>query len=85
MTWVGSADTEKYDQVLDSVLVGPVVPGQYRFVFQASTCEMAMCAASLHHLRCKLSSNQPLQVSAHVGDGGCRQMPRMEPSFPSRT
>jgi hypothetical protein len=32
---VGSAEDEKYDQTLDSVLVGPVVPGSYRFVFQA--------------------------------------------------
>jgi len=35
LTYVGSAEDEKYDQVLDSVLVGPVVPGSYRFVFQA--------------------------------------------------
>lgn len=34
ITYVGSAESEKYDQVLDSVLVGPVAPGQYRFVFQ---------------------------------------------------
>ncbi|PSC73183.1 histone chaperone asf1 [Micractinium conductrix] len=35
LTYVGSADSEKYDQVLDTVFVGPVAPGQYRFVFQA--------------------------------------------------
>jgi histone chaperone ASF1 len=34
LTYVGSAEDEKYDQVLDSVLVGPVVAGSYRFVFQ---------------------------------------------------
>lgn len=34
MTYVGSAESEKYDQVLDTVFVGPVAPGQYRFVFQ---------------------------------------------------
>jgi hypothetical protein len=34
LIYVGSAESEKYDQVLDSVLVGPVYPGQYRFVFQ---------------------------------------------------
>ncbi len=32
---MGSAESERYDQVLDSVLVGPVVTGSYRFVFQA--------------------------------------------------
>ncbi|KAL4856050.1 Histone chaperone asf1 [Chlorella vulgaris] len=35
LTYVGSAESEKYDQVLDTVFVGPVAPGQYRFVFQA--------------------------------------------------
>lgn len=35
LIYVGSAESEEYDQVLDSVLVGPVYPGQYRFVFQA--------------------------------------------------
>lgn len=34
LTYVGSAESEKYDQVLDMVYVGPVAPGQYRFVFQ---------------------------------------------------
>ena len=34
LIYVGSAESEKYDQILDSVLVGPVYPGQYRFVFQ---------------------------------------------------
>ena len=34
LIYVGSAESEKYDQVLDSVLVGPVYPGSYRFVFQ---------------------------------------------------
>ena len=36
MTYVGSAETQEYDQVLDSVLVGPIVAGQYRFVLQVN-------------------------------------------------
>ena len=36
LIYVGSAETEKHDQVLDSVLVGPVYAGGYRFVFQAN-------------------------------------------------
>ena len=35
ITYVGSAESSDYDQVLDSVLVGPVAVGSYRFVFQA--------------------------------------------------
>lgn len=33
---MGSAEDEKYDQVLESVMVGPVNIGNYRFVFQVS-------------------------------------------------
>lgn len=35
--YVGSAESEEYDQVLDSVLVGPVPAGRHMFVFQVST------------------------------------------------
>ncbi|XP_077242393.1 histone chaperone ASF1B-like [Tasmannia lanceolata] len=35
LTYVGSAEDETYDQLLESVLVGPVNVGNYRFVFQA--------------------------------------------------
>lgn len=34
LVYVGSAEDENYDQILDSVLVGPMVPGQFRFIFQ---------------------------------------------------
>lgn len=32
--YVGSAESEEHDQVLDSVLVGPVPAGRHMFVFQ---------------------------------------------------
>jgi histone chaperone ASF1 len=35
LTYVGSADSDQHDQVLENVQVGPVVPGQYRFVLEA--------------------------------------------------
>lgn len=35
LTYVGSATDEKFDQELDSVLVGPVVVGKNKFVFAA--------------------------------------------------
>nr|XP_043607752.1 probable histone chaperone ASF1A [Erigeron canadensis] len=35
LTYVGSAEDETYDQVLESVLVGPINVGNYRFVFEA--------------------------------------------------
>lgn len=41
---MGSAEDETYDQLLESVLVGPVNVGNYRFVLQA------MFTGSLNHL-----------------------------------
>uniref|UniRef100_A0A914VLI8 Uncharacterized protein n=1 Tax=Plectus sambesii TaxID=2011161 RepID=A0A914VLI8_9BILA len=35
LIYVGSAETESYDQVLDTVLVGPIPEGRHKFVFQA--------------------------------------------------
>uniref|UniRef100_A0A7N0TKW2 Uncharacterized protein n=1 Tax=Kalanchoe fedtschenkoi TaxID=63787 RepID=A0A7N0TKW2_KALFE len=35
LIYVGSAEDETYDQLLESVLVGPVSVGNYRFVFEA--------------------------------------------------
>ena len=34
--YVGSAESEEYDQVLDTVYVGPVPEGRHKFVFQVS-------------------------------------------------
>ncbi|KAH7970466.1 hypothetical protein HPB49_007483 [Dermacentor silvarum] len=34
--YVGSAESEDYDQILDTVYVGPVPEGRHMFVFQAS-------------------------------------------------
>lgn len=34
MIYVGSAESEEYDQVLDSVFVGPIPEGKHMFVFQ---------------------------------------------------
>ena len=35
MIYVGSAESEEYDQILDSVMVGPIPEGKHMFVFQA--------------------------------------------------
>jgi hypothetical protein len=37
LVYVGSAEDEKHDQVLDCVMVGPVVQGKFKFVFQVRT------------------------------------------------
>lgn len=34
MIYVGSAESEEYDQVLDTIYVGPIPEGRHKFVFQ---------------------------------------------------
>lgn len=34
MVYIGSADDKSFDQELESVMVGPVTTGKYKFVFQ---------------------------------------------------
>ncbi len=49
LTYVGSAESAKYDQELDSVLVGPVVRGQYRFIFQVGfPCSWGTSSMLIH-------------------------------------
>lgn len=36
LTYVGSAESEEFDQVLDTVLVGPVPEGRHKFVFEVN-------------------------------------------------
>jgi len=45
LVYVGSAEDEKYDQELDSVLVGPVVVGKNKFVFQAPAPDPSLIPA----------------------------------------
>lgn len=53
LIYVGSAEDETYDQLLESVLVGPVNVGNYRFVLQASfknTNLFELCAAIAYRI-----------------------------------
>lgn len=36
MVYVGSAESNAYDQVLDSILVGPVLEGRHKFIFEVN-------------------------------------------------
>lgn len=39
MIYVGSAESEEFDQVLDTIYVGPIPEGRHMFVFQV-TCQI---------------------------------------------
>ncbi|KAL2346027.1 hypothetical protein Fmac_000027 [Flemingia macrophylla] len=49
LIYVGSAEDETYDQLLESVLVGPVNVGNYRFVLQASFLNSNLLNSVLSH------------------------------------
>ena len=89
LIYVGSAESEKYDQVLDSVLVGPVFPGSYRFVFQVLEGMQAPCMLHAFMLQipaCK-KMNMVLQhyMNAEQISMTCRQTLLTMQSFPRMT
>jgi len=74
LTYVGSAESEKYDQVLDSVFVGPVAPGQYRFVFQADPPNFSalppgdIVGVTIILLTCSYKNQEFLRVGYYVNN-----------------
>lgn len=65
MTYVGSADSQDYDQVLDSVLVGPVGPGQYKFVLQVQHSWSCSAISAVHCSHMLTSLHACLQHNLH--------------------
>lgn len=74
LIYVGSAESEEYDQVLDSVLVGPVYPGQYRFVFQSNPPDPAklrgedIMGITVILLTCSYNSKEFIRVGYYVNN-----------------
>lgn len=74
LIYVGSAEDETYDQLLESVLVGPVNVGNYRFVLQASFMNTNLLSSVLHH-----AIIHTLKPLIHCLD--CRQIHQIHPRF----
>lgn len=49
MIYVGSAESEEYDQVLDTIYVGPVPVGRHIFVFQADPPDVTRIPGMISH------------------------------------
>mmetsp|Transcript_7697 Transcript_7697/g.20961 ORF Transcript_7697/g.20961 Transcript_7697/m.20961 type:complete len:220 (-) Transcript_7697:74-733(-) len=85
LTYVGSAESEKYDQTLDAVYVGPVAPGQYRFVFQADPPNFAALPSSdivgvtIILLTCSYRNQEFLRVGYYVNNEYVEEQMREEP------
>lgn len=85
ITYVGSAEDDRYDQVLDSVLVGPVAPGPYRFVFQSDPPNWRdipqddILGVTVLLLTCAYAGQEFIRVGYYVnneyGEEGLRENP----------
>ena len=91
LTYVGSAESEKYDQVLYSVFVGPVAPGQYKFVFQADPPNFSVLPSqdivgvTIILLTCSYRNQEFLRVGYYVNneyeDEAMREDPPANPQI----
>ena len=74
LIYVGSAESEKHDQVLDSVLVGPVYSGGYRFVFQANPPDVSrlptedVVGVTVVFLSCSYNGEEFIRVGYYVNN-----------------
>jgi len=74
LIYVGSADSDKHDQVLDSVLVGPVYAGGYRFVFQANPPDVSrlptedIVGVTVVFLSCSYKGEEFIRVGYYVNN-----------------
>lgn len=72
--YVGSAESEDYDQVLDSVFVGPIPEGRHMFVFQADPPDPAKIPAqdavgvTVVLLTCSYRSKEFIRVGYYVNN-----------------
>ncbi|XP_071481392.1 histone chaperone asf1b-B-like [Diadema antillarum] len=72
--YVGSAETEDYDQTLDSVLVGPVSQGRHMFVFQADPPNPALIpqgdilGVTVVLITCSYRGNEFIRVGYYVNN-----------------
>ena len=75
LTYVGSAESDQHDQILDTVLVGPVSRGAYKFVFQANAPDATKIPNSLYLRRdgmllmtCSYQQNEFVRVGYYVNN-----------------
>eukprot|EP00457_Paulinella_chromatophora_P009974 gb/GEZN01010058.1/.p1 GENE.gb/GEZN01010058.1/~~gb/GEZN01010058.1/.p1 ORF type:complete len:272 (-),score=48.99 gb/GEZN01010058.1/:286-1101(-) len=74
LVYVGSADDSKYDQELETVLVGPVSVGQNKFVFQAPAPDPALIPrkdlldVTVLILSCSYNGEEFLRVGYYVSN-----------------
>ena len=74
LTYVGSAEDDAHDQVLDTVLVGPVGVGSYKFVFQADPPDVTkipqsdVLGVTVLLLTCSYNDTEFIRVGYYVNN-----------------
>ncbi|KAJ6826018.1 putative histone chaperone ASF1A [Iris pallida] len=85
LIYVGSAEDETYDQLLESVLVGPVNVGNYRFVFEADPPDPAkirdedIIGVTVLLLTCSFLGQEFIRVGYYVNNDYGDEQLREEP------
>lgn len=85
LTYVGSAESDAHDQVLDTVLVGPVGVGSYKFVFQADPPDVTkipnsdILGVTVLLLTCSYNDTEFIRVGYYVNNEYADEELREEP------
>ncbi|KAJ8548247.1 hypothetical protein K7X08_030716 [Anisodus acutangulus] len=85
LTYVGSAEDDTYDQLLESVFVGPVNVGKYRFVLQADPPEPSkireqdIIGVTVLLLTCSYAGREFIRVGYYVNNDYDDEQLREEP------
>ncbi|KAF5291799.1 hypothetical protein FQA39_LY14287 [Lamprigera yunnana] len=88
MIYVGSAESEEYDQILDSVYVGPVPEGKHMFVFQADPPDVSRIpendalGVTVVLLTCSYRSQEFIRVGYFINNEYSDQELRDNPPSP---
>ncbi|XP_034656494.1 histone chaperone asf1 [Drosophila subobscura] len=95
MIYVGSAESEEHDQVLDTIYVGPVPEGRHIFVFQADPPDVSKIpeqdavGVTIVLLTCSYRGQEFVRVGYYVnndyGEQEMRENPPTKPLFDKLT
>jgi len=87
--YVGSAESEEYDQTLDTVLVGPLKGGKHKFVFQAEPPDVSRIplqdavGVTVVLLTCGYKNQEFMRVGYYVNNEyGCPELKETPPPQP---
>ncbi|XP_063982292.1 histone chaperone asf1 [Diachasmimorpha longicaudata] len=91
MIYVGSAESEEFDQILDTIYVGPIPEGRHMFVFQADPPDVSRIpvndalGVTVVLLTCSYRGNEFVRVGYFINneytDPELRENPPTQPQF----